>query len=45
MGYRVFGALALAGLAISIGGAAGQKAGAPAAPSFYKNVLPILQDH
>src|SRR5438270_2604985 len=44
MGYRIFGALAAAGLAVCICGAGSQKTDS-GAPTFYKNVLPILQDH
>jgi hypothetical protein len=45
MGHKVFSALALAGLALCVRGAAFQKSGAPVPPTFYKDVLPILQDH
>jgi len=45
MGYRVLGALALAGMTLCIGGADPQQPGAPAPPTFYKDVSPILQDH
>src|SRR5260370_26475286 len=43
---RAISALVIAGLAVCICGAALQKtAASPAAPTFYKDVLPILQDH
>jgi mono/diheme cytochrome c family protein len=45
MGFRALCILAVAGLAICLCGAGVQKAAAPAAPTFYKDVLPILQDH
>src|SRR5271167_168869 len=45
MGYRAVNTLAIAGLAVCVGGAGLQKTGPSAVPTFYKNVLPILQDH
>ena len=45
MGCRIIGRLALVGLALCLCGAAFQKTKTPAAPTFYKDVLPILQDH
>lgn len=46
MGARSVGLLAvIGGLAVCLCGAALQKAGKPAPPTFYKDVLPILQDH
>src|SRR5579864_6313938 len=45
MALRVIGTLAVAGLAI-LGGTASHNPGTSgAAPTFYKDVLPILQDH
>jgi hypothetical protein len=45
MAYRAVIALAVAGSAVCFGGAGFQKTGASAAPTFYRDVLPILQDH
>jgi len=45
MGYRVALALACIGLALGFCAAGWQKAEAPVAPTFYKDVLPVLQDH
>src|ERR1035438_135572 len=42
---KTAGMLCIIGLGIGFGGAALQKPGVPAAPMFYKDVLPILQDH
>ncbi len=42
---KAFGLLGMVGLVIGFGGAALQKPAGPAAPTFYKHVLPILQDH
>src|SRR5437773_12448938 len=45
MEHRVIGMLVVAALAVT-GATSWQKTGMPAtAPSFYKDVLPILQDH
>jgi hypothetical protein len=43
--YRAVGLLALVGLGLCFGGAAFQKSGTPALPTFYHDVLPILQSH
>jgi hypothetical protein len=45
MHHKVAVGVGFVGLAICLGGAAFQKPGAAAAPTFYKDVLPILQDH
>jgi hypothetical protein len=45
MSVRSVAVLAVVGLAVCLCGAAFQKAGKPAAPTFYRDVLPILQDH
>ena len=45
MGYRFVAALVVAGLAVFICAADPQKTGTSAAPTFCKDVLPILQDH
>ena len=45
MNYRVAGSLVVAGLAVCFGGVALQKPGSAPAPTFYKDVVPILQDH
>ena len=45
MGYRVAVVAACVALAICFCAAAPQKGGAPTAPTFYKDVLPILQEH
>src|SRR5437588_6410939 len=45
MRYWFFGALLVTGFAICVSGTARQNAGASAPPTFYKDVLPILQDH
>ena len=45
MGLRVGCAIALVGLAVCLCGAALHETDAPASPTFYKDVLPILQDH
>src|ERR1700758_2801423 len=45
MGARSVGLLALAGLAAGLYGTAFQKPATSATPTFYKDVLPILQDH
>src|ERR1035441_3660968 len=42
---KAAGMLCIIGLAIGFGGAALQKPGASPEPTFYKDVLPILQDH
>ncbi len=44
MGYRFVAALVVAGLAVFICAADPQKTGTSAAPTFFKDVLPILQD-
>src|SRR4029077_14580745 len=46
MGGRLVSLVAFAGLAVGVCVcvATGQKAGAPAAPTFYRDVLPSLQD-
>src|SRR5271169_2492800 len=45
MGYRAVGMLGAVGLAACFGSTALQKAATPVAPTFYKDVLPILQVH
>src|SRR5579863_1265435 len=45
MAYRLFGALALAGMSVCMGRMVFQKTLPPAPPTFYKEILPILQDH
>src|SRR6266852_2163250 len=45
MGHWAASILGMAGLAACFGSAAFQKPGAPPVPTFYKDVLPILQDH
>src|ERR1700689_147798 len=46
MGYKAAGVLGLLGLGCCLGGGfSPQTTAAPAAPTFYKNVLPILQNH
>src|SRR5580700_8931462 len=42
---QAISALTIAGLAVCLCGAAFQKTTPPAPPTFYKDVLPILQDH
>src|SRR5260370_22836596 len=44
MSYPAVRSLVVAGLAVCLGGAAFQKSTTPT-PSFYKDVVPILQDH
>src|ERR1700727_2449034 len=45
MGSRLVAVLGVMGLAVCFCGAVFQKTAAPAAPTFYKDVLPLLQDH
>jgi hypothetical protein len=45
MGYRAVELLALVGLTVFLCGAVFQRTGPNGAPTFYKDVLPILQDH
>src|ERR1017187_4506886 len=45
MSYRGAGSLVVAGLAVCFSGVALQKPGAPPPPTFYKDVVRILQDH
>jgi hypothetical protein len=45
MGSKAAGMLCIIGLVTGFGRAALQKPGMSAAPAFYKDVLPILQDH
>jgi Copper type II ascorbate-dependent monooxygenase, C-terminal domain len=45
MSFRAAALLLLAGLAIYGGGDSKQKTGASVAPTFYRDVLPILQGH
>src|SRR5258708_24658974 len=45
MACRTGGMLVVIGLANCLCGPGFQKAGAPLHPTFYKDVLPILQDH
>ena len=45
MTYRAGSTAGLMGLVLCFCGATFQKAGTPSAPTFYKDVLPILQDH
>ena len=42
---KAVGSLGTVALAVFFSGAALQKVGAPVAPTFYKDVVPILQDH
>src|SRR5579859_699495 len=42
---EVCASLAIAGLVLGISGSTLQKPLAPPPPTFYKDVLPILQDH
>jgi hypothetical protein len=45
MGSRLFAILVLSGLAIGIHPTTSQKAPASPAPTFYKDIVPILQEH
>src|SRR5450755_4763249 len=45
MSYRGAGSLVVAGLAVCFSGVALQKPGSAPAPTFYKDVVPILRDH
>jgi len=45
MALRLVGAAGLSAVVLFLWGSTSQKPGASAAPTFYKNVLPVLQDH
>src|SRR5580765_5008464 len=45
MNYSAVGMIGVMGLAVCLLASAPQKTGVPSAPTFYKEVLPILQDH
>ena len=45
MHYRTVSILGAIGLAVCLSASAPQKTGEASTPSFYKDVLPILQDH
>jgi len=45
MALRLVGAAGLSAVVLFLWGSTSQKPGTSAAPTFYKNVLPILQDH
>ena len=45
MGHRLFAVLVLSGLMLGTHQSAPQRASASPAPTFYKDVLPILQEH